>query len=69
MMIIIPVLYLIPNCVLSARIVKNMLTLGFSGKMLLDKDVYSKSDPYLVMYRNRHGGEWTPIRTSETIKV
>ena len=69
MIIVIPVLYLIPNCVLSARIQRNMLKLGFSGQMDLDKDIYSKSDPYLVLYRNSHSGEWTPIRTSETIKV
>ena len=56
--------YIEPN-----REQRNMLALGFSGRMLIDKDLYSKSDPYLVIYRQSDAGEWIPIRTSETIKV
>ena len=44
------------------------LTLGVSGYKLANKDLFSKSDPYLVISRPVSGG-WTAIRTTETIKV
>lgn len=46
-----------------------MLVLGLSGRQLKDLDLFSKSDPYVVISRqSQPGGPWTPIRTSETIQ-
>ena len=51
---------------------KSMLALGLDGIKLTDTDIFSLSDPYVVISRQRRkedGGQWTPIRISETIKV
>ena len=48
---------------------RSSLAIGLSGRKLADKDIFSKSDPYLVIYRRIPSGGWTPIRTSETKKV
>ena len=50
---------------------KSTLALGLDGIKLTDTDVFSKSDPYVVISRRRRveDGGWTPIRISETIKV
>jgi len=47
---------------------RSSLAIGLSGRKLADKDIFSKSDPYLVIYRRIPSGGWTPIRTSETKK-
>ena len=44
------------------------LTLSLRAHKLDNKDFFSKSDPYLVISKPVNDG-WTPIRTSETIKV
>ena len=51
---------------------KRSLALGLNGRKLTDKDIFSKSDPYVAISRRRKvedGGGWIPIRISETIKV
>ena len=48
---------------------KRSLALGLNGRKLTDKDIFSKSDPYVVISRPLPSGGWTPIRTSETKKV
>ena len=50
---------------------KSTLALGLDGIKLTDTDIFSKSDPYVVISRRRRveDGGWTPIRISETIKV
>ena len=51
---------------------KSTLVLGLDGKKLTHTDIFSLSDPYVVISRQRRkedGGQWTPIRISETIKV
>ena len=48
---------------------KSMLALGLDGKNLTDTDIFSKSDPYVVISRRRkEDGRWLPIKKSETIK-
>jgi len=44
------------------------VTLGIRGFKLANKDVFSKSDPYIVISKPVSSGGYTPIRTSETIK-
>ena len=43
--------------------------LGIRGYKLANKDIFSKSDPYIVISKQVNSGGYTPIRTSETIKV
>ena len=45
------------------------VTLGIRGFKLANKDIFSKSDPYIVISKPVSSGGYTPIRTSETIKV
>merc|ERR1712152_55811 len=42
--------------------------LGIRGYKLANKDIFSKSDPYIVISKQVNSGGYTPIRTSETIK-
>jgi len=44
------------------------LTLGIRGYKLANKDIFSKSDPYIVISKPVNNGGYTAIRTSETIK-
>jgi len=44
------------------------ITLSFGGRKLKNADVFSKSDPYLVISRPSYGGDYTVIRKTETIK-
>ena len=55
----------------AVKMQKSTLALGLDGIKLTDTDVFSKSDPYVVISRRRRveDGGWTPIRISETIKV
>jgi len=47
---------------------KASLVLGLSGRGLKDLDLFSKSDPYVVLSRQAApGGTWVAVRTSETI--
>jgi len=47
---------------------KASLVLGLSGRGLRDLDLFSKSDPYVVLSRQASpGGAWVAVRTSETI--
>ena len=48
---------------------KSTVALGLSGRKLTDKDIFSKSDPYVVISRPIPRGGYTPIRTSETKMV
>ena len=45
------------------------ICLGLSGRKLKDKDLFSKSDPYVVISRPNMGGGFTNILISETKKV
>ena len=46
------------------------VALGLNGVRLKNKDLFSKSDPYVVISRSTLGGRgWVPIRTSETKQV
>ena len=49
---------------------KSSVALGLNGAKLKNKDLFSKSDPYVVISRSTSGGQgWVPIRTSETKQV
>ena len=49
---------------------KSSVALGLNGVKLKNKDLFSKSDPYVVISQSTLGGRgWVPIRTSETKQV
>ena len=48
---------------------RNTLAIGLNGIKLANKDIFSKSDPYVVISRRIPNGGWTSLRTSETKKV
>ena len=47
---------------------QQQVTLGVRGYSLANKDLFSKSDPYLVVSRPVTRGGWTALRTTETVK-
>jgi Ca2+-dependent lipid-binding protein len=47
---------------------ETMITLGISGRGLKDLDVFSKSDPYLVISKPDARGLYSQVRVSETKK-
>merc|ERR1712223_96929 len=47
---------------------QQQVTLGVRGYSLANKDLFSKSDPYLVVSRPVTRVGWTALRTTETVK-
>ena len=47
---------------------ETMISLGVSGHGLKDKDLFGKSDPYLVISRPDTRGQYTTVKQTETKK-
>lgn len=47
---------------------KQTLSIHFAAEKLDKKDFFGKSDPFLIFYRSREGGQWEVVHKTEIIK-